>query len=62
MDWCGFFTGLYGVARPAQRASDELFHMLDLWQVRHGMARDYSRGMRQKLSLIRALQSTSRAC
>ncbi|MBK9944718.1 MAG: ABC transporter ATP-binding protein [Kouleothrix sp.] len=49
-----FFAGLYGVARPAQRM-DELFHMLDLWQVRHGMARDYSRGMRQKLSLIRAL-------
>jgi ABC-type multidrug transport system ATPase subunit len=49
-----FFAGLYGLARPEPRM-EELFHAMDLWQVRHGMARDYSRGMRQKLSLIRAL-------
>jgi ABC-2 type transport system ATP-binding protein len=49
-----FFSGLYGVARPEPRM-EELFHSLDLWGVRHGAARDYSRGMRQKLSLIRAL-------
>jgi ABC-type multidrug transport system ATPase subunit len=49
-----FFAGLYGVERP-QRRMEELFRSLDLWEVRHGMARDYSRGMRQKLSLIRAL-------
>jgi ABC-2 type transport system ATP-binding protein len=34
---------------------EELFRQLDLWDVRHGLARDYSRGMRQKLSIIRAL-------
>src|SRR5690349_8235199 len=49
-----FFAGLYGVSKPGPRM-EELFHALDLWEVRHGMARDYSRGMRQKLSLIRAL-------
>lgn len=49
-----FFAGLYAVARP-ERRMEELFHALNLWDVRHGLARDYSRGMRQKLSLIRAL-------
>ncbi|HEX5691724.1 MAG TPA: ABC transporter ATP-binding protein [Roseiflexaceae bacterium] len=49
-----FFARLYGVESPADRM-EALFHQLDLWDVRHGLARDYSRGMRQKLSLIRAL-------
>jgi ABC-type multidrug transport system ATPase subunit len=49
-----YFVGLYGVAVPLQRM-EELFRALDLWDVRHGLARDYSRGMRQKLSIIRAL-------
>jgi len=49
-----FFAGLYGLEKPELRM-EELFRSLDLWDVRHGMARDYSRGMRQKLSLIRAL-------
>jgi ABC-type multidrug transport system ATPase subunit len=49
-----FFARLYGVEKP-ERRMEELFRALDLWEVRHGMARDYSRGMRQKLSLIRAL-------
>jgi ABC-type multidrug transport system ATPase subunit len=49
-----FFAGLYSVAKPEQRM-EALFHSLDLWDVRHGAARDFSRGMRQKLSLIRAL-------
>ena len=49
-----FFARLYGLEKPDLRM-EELFRSLDLWDVRHGMARDYSRGMRQKLSLIRAL-------
>lgn len=49
-----YFAGLYGVDRPEPRM-EQLFRDLDLWEVRHGLARDYSRGMRQKLSLIRAL-------
>jgi ABC-2 type transport system ATP-binding protein len=48
------FAGLYGVDAP-QRRMEELFRALDLWDVRYGLARDYSRGMRQKLSIIRAL-------
>ncbi|MFL5802262.1 MAG: ABC transporter ATP-binding protein [Roseiflexaceae bacterium] len=49
-----YFVGLYGVAAP-ERRMEELFRALELWDVRHGLARDYSRGMRQKLSIIRAL-------
>jgi ABC-type multidrug transport system ATPase subunit len=49
-----FFAGLYGVEKP-ERRMELLFRSLDLWEMRHGRARDYSRGMRQKLSLIRAL-------
>ena len=49
-----FFARLYGIDKP-ERRMEELFRSLDLWEVRRGQARDYSRGMRQKLSLIRAL-------
>jgi len=49
-----FFAGIYGVVRP-EATMERLFRRLDLWNVRHGLARDFSRGMRQKLSLIRAL-------
>jgi ABC-2 type transport system ATP-binding protein len=49
-----YFAGLYGVDAPEQRM-EELFRKLELWDVRHGLAHDYSRGMRQKLSIIRAL-------
>lgn len=49
-----YFARIYGLASPDQRMT-ELFHALDLWDAREGRAREYSRGMRQKLSLIRAL-------
>jgi ABC-2 type transport system ATP-binding protein len=49
-----YFARLYGVNRPEPRM-DELFHALELWDARDAAARAYSRGMRQKLSLIRAL-------
>lgn len=48
-----FFADLYGVERPEPRMQ-ELFEHLDLWDVRHGLVSEYSRGMRQKLGLIRA--------
>ncbi len=48
------FAHIYGLKRPEPRM-EQLFRDLELWEVRHGLARDYSRGMRQKLSLIRAL-------
>ncbi len=49
-----YFARLCAVDRPEPRM-DELFHALDLWDFRDAAARGYSRGMRQKLSLIRAL-------
>ena len=49
-----FFADLNQVAQPEGRM-DMLFKALDLWEVRHALASAYSRGMRQKLSLIRAL-------
>ncbi|MFN8593395.1 MAG: ABC transporter ATP-binding protein [Thermomicrobiales bacterium] len=49
-----YYARLCGVGRPESRM-DNLFHALDLWDARDARARDYSRGMRQKLSLIRAL-------
>src|SRR5215212_1376628 len=49
-----YFGGLCGVETPEPRM-EELFHALELWDARDALARDYSRGMRQKLSLIRAL-------
>ncbi len=49
-----YFARIFGVSAPIQRM-ESLFSALDLWDARHGQARDYSRGMRQKLSLIRAL-------
>jgi ABC-2 type transport system ATP-binding protein len=49
-----YFARLCAVDRPEPRM-DELFHTLDLWDFRDAAARGYSRGMRQKLSLIRAL-------
>jgi ABC-2 type transport system ATP-binding protein len=49
-----FFARLSGVNAPEARM-EELFAALELAEARHALARDYSRGMRQKLSLIRAL-------
>src|SRR5215203_786280 len=54
-----YFGRLCGVNTPEPRM-DELFHALELWDARDALARDYSRGMRQKLSLIRALVHTPR--
>jgi ABC-type multidrug transport system ATPase subunit len=53
------FGRLCGVDAP-ERYMAELFHALELWDARDALARDYSRGMRQKLSLIRALVHTPR--
>ena len=52
-----YFADLNYVTNPEARM-EKLFHALDLWEVRHALASAYSRGMRQKLSLIRALVHT----
>ncbi|MCC6629759.1 MAG: ABC transporter ATP-binding protein [Chloroflexi bacterium] len=49
-----FFGRLYGVERPAARAA-ALLERLHLSEFRNLLARDYSRGMQQKLGLARAL-------
>jgi ABC-2 type transport system ATP-binding protein len=49
-----FFGQLYRVDRPERRAQ-ELLERLDLDQFRRLRARDFSRGMQQKLGLARAL-------
>jgi ABC-type multidrug transport system ATPase subunit len=54
-----YFGRLCGVDAPESRM-EELFHALELWDARDALAHDYSRGMRQKLSLIRALVHTPR--
>lgn len=49
-----FFAGLNHVPQPEGRM-EMLFRALGLWSERHALAAAYSRGMRQKLSLIRAM-------
>jgi ABC-2 type transport system ATP-binding protein len=49
-----FFASLNNVPQPEGRMED-LFKTLNLWQARHALVAAYSRGMRQKLSLIRAM-------
>jgi ABC-type multidrug transport system ATPase subunit len=49
-----YFGRLCGVD-ASERRMEELFRALELWDARDALAHDYSRGMRQKLSLIRAL-------
>lgn len=49
-----FFANLNQVPHPEGRM-ETLFRALDLWEARHALAAAYSRGMRQKLSLIRAM-------
>jgi len=49
-----FFAKLYGVSDiPGQ--VDKYLHMLGLWESRHQLAGSFSKGMRQKLAIARAL-------
>ncbi len=52
-----YFADLNQVSGAEQRMED-LFHKLNLWDARHALVTAYSRGMRQKLSLIRAMVHT----
>ncbi len=49
-----FFASLYGVKDPGARAC-ELLHRVDLHHRRHQAVGGFSRGMRQRLSIARAL-------
>ncbi len=46
------FARLYGVADPEKRV-DEMLERTDLKRVRDGLAREFSRGMRQRLAVAR---------
>jgi ABC-2 type transport system ATP-binding protein len=48
------FAELYGVADPA-RQTEKYLRLLDLWERRDAMAGTFSKGMKQKLSIARAL-------
>ncbi|MBE8538729.1 ATP-binding cassette domain-containing protein [Geoglobus acetivorans] len=47
-----FFAGIYGVDDSRIR---ELLEQFGLWRRRHDLVRNYSRGMKQRLSIARAL-------
>jgi heme ABC exporter ATP-binding subunit CcmA len=47
------FGRLYGLPDPAKRA-DEMLERVGLTRVREGLAREFSRGMRQRLAVARA--------
>lgn len=53
-EYLRFFADMYGVPRPAERIG-ALLERLGLLEFRALGARDFSRGMKQKLSLARAL-------
>jgi ABC-2 type transport system ATP-binding protein len=50
----GFFAQLYGVDRPEQRV-ERFLRMLGLWERRDEPAGTFSKGMRQKLAIARAM-------
>jgi len=49
-----FFARLYQISRPEAQA-EKYLKLFDLWDRRDGMAGSFSKGMRQKLALARAL-------
>jgi len=56
MDYLNFFGQLQGLSRPerAQR-SEHLLKRFELWDARDRRTGEYSKGMRQKLALVRAM-------
>ena len=54
MDNLVFFAKLYGVANPQARA-EEYLRLFDLWDRRDHLAGSFSKGMRQKLAIARAM-------
>jgi ABC-type multidrug transport system ATPase subunit len=56
-EYLGFFAEFYGVPRSSRRRA-ELLERLELAPFLELLARDFSHGMKKKLSLVRALQHT----
>src|ERR1700682_3847618 len=54
VEYLGFFANLYGIKEPEQRIN-ELLSEVDLLKRKKSRIGTYSRGMRQRLGLARAL-------
>lgn len=56
LDYLLFFGALLGLdAQQSQQRADLLLQQFGLWDVRHKRLDSYSKGMRQKIALVRAL-------
>jgi ABC-2 type transport system ATP-binding protein len=55
-EYLDFFGEMYALAAPARRArAEELLRLVGLWDVRGERLRAYSKGMKQKVAIARAL-------
>jgi ABC-2 type transport system ATP-binding protein len=56
LDYLDFFGELQGMSRAERRTrAEELLKQFDLWDARDRRLGEYSKGMRQKMALIRAM-------
>lgn len=56
LDYLSFFGELQGMPRPLiRRRSEELLQRFQLWDARNKQVGQYSKGMKQKLTLVRAM-------
>ncbi len=56
MDYLRFFGALLGMeSRHSQQRAEVLLKQFDLWGARHKQLDSYSKGMKQKIALVRAL-------
>lgn len=56
MDYLRFFGTLLGMeSRHSQQRAEVLLKQFDLWEARHKQLDSYSKGMKQKIALVRAL-------
>jgi ABC-2 type transport system ATP-binding protein len=55
-EYLDFFGQVYDIRQPARRARvEELMRLLELWDVRDQRLRSFSKGMKQKVAIARAL-------
>lgn len=56
LEYLDFFGELQGLSRKLrQRRAEELLHRFELWDAREKRLGEYSKGMKQKLTLVRAM-------
>ncbi len=55
-EYLDFFGDVYGLSGPERRArAEELLRMMGIWELRDMRLRGYSKGMKQKVAIARAL-------